>query len=262
MGNSKPIIDGNYFESCLNVIIKCNYSALVTGNRFFETDLSIYDNEALIDATVTGNQFESTDTKYSRVRFMGATANTVIKGALVTGNSFTGPVTSTFTAITAEGSFSNAWVYTDEVSEFSTLRHAYSSIHMFTVRDNSSSSHLIKTPATEGVFYTRSDGLNGSYVEHIENSFWRINKRLPIEVFHVPGSTYALQTSPVPVVQVGNGSYRYDINVLNQGGAFGDYRSDGFFCWFIKDNIYPNGGPAICNMNFKIYNTQEGLWIA
>ena len=68
----------------------CSQSAITSGNHFYQCDLQIMDNEGVIDAVVTGNQFESTLTKFSRILYKSRTIGSYFAGAVVSGNSWTG----------------------------------------------------------------------------------------------------------------------------------------------------------------------------
>ena len=78
----------------------CYESAVITGNRFYQTGLDIKDNGAGIDAVVYGNQFENTDAIRTEVKFIARTPLTQFMGANVYGNSFTGALTTDHVVIT------------------------------------------------------------------------------------------------------------------------------------------------------------------
>jgi hypothetical protein len=253
--NSYAKVSNNEFDGCDRIDFTCNNSLIINNNRLYKTDLRIHANGAVIDAVVTGNQFESTNDKYSRIIIQSEALGTIIKGCVITGNGFTGDVTSTMLAIMFEGTFSSDWVYTDVDS----VRYGYSSVHICNVVGNTSSHKNIKVPTTKGMVRAPVDGLNGQSTSAIGVNSWRYY--MPIDankIFYIPGSTYAVSTVPVGLVGLGNGSVQYTPNNADSvGGSFAQYTSDGTF------SVYSQGSAPLddFNVSFEIYNIQEAVWL-
>ena len=98
---SKPLIANNYIQGGLigAWTLKNKNSAIIDGNRFYQCDVYARDNVGNLDHVITNNQFESTDSKYSRIMIDAVTSSTAINGMVITGNSFTGSLTSATSAI-------------------------------------------------------------------------------------------------------------------------------------------------------------------
>lgn len=259
--NAKPVINSNYIKG--NVAsssweVKCNSSALITGNRFYACDLYLLDNGGGIDHVVTGNQFESSDAKWSRIIVKAETSNSKVVGLTIVGNSFTGVLTSGMPVmIYCEGSFSS------DVSSIESggIRAIYQSIHKCTVRDNTAQDWRMILPSTDGICYLNGlgDGDSASVgtrvnVDGFLRYVWKVNLRP--EMFYIPGSTYAIH-GDVSVATKANidgtndssNQYWYDTR-----GIDSQYRSDGKFVFAIhmtKDN---DQFATNLTFNFKIYD--------
>ena len=137
--------------------IACYDSTIVTGNRFYHCDLWILDNAGAIDAVVNGNQFDSDDTKYSRLVYYARTINTHFTGAIATGNSFIGNVTGDMLAILVGGPYGMGYEYTQDqgVMNYWSNRFAGSEglpvlTHQICLTGNTSSAVNIVVPVTRG----------------------------------------------------------------------------------------------------------------
>ena len=133
---------GKYQLSCVD-------SGLIEENRFYQCDLFILDNAGFIDAIVSGNQFESTDKKYSRVIYEARTVNTVFAGAICSENSWTGSVTTPFTAVSFtpnEQGIAGVGIQSMWSNCFSTTMLS----HKICMTDNASAKANIYVPCTRG----------------------------------------------------------------------------------------------------------------
>ena len=107
---SKPLVSNNYIAGngpTRRWEIKNKNSAIINGNRFYQCDLYLRDNAGTIDHVVTSNQFESTNSKWSRIVFNATSSETKFVGANISNNSFIGSP-SNLTCILAQGSFSTS----------------------------------------------------------------------------------------------------------------------------------------------------------
>lgn len=266
--NSAPSITGNFIEgnSSGNYWeVKCIDSAIISNNRFYQCDLYLLDNTAVIDHVVTNNQFESTDAKWSRIIFRGLTANTAIKGSNVSNNSFIGSVTAEFVAIICEGSYSSDWVYetTQLTSASPEIFNAYNSIHKVVVKDNSSSNRYIIVPSTEGIFVQSFAFTEAALDSDDVRTF---TKAIPFnnQVFYIPGAAQNFQTDVRVLGKYGNDSNPFasqlDYMKYIPAGTFGDYRYDSNY---ITKIYCPDSAEPLlyCKIIFKIYDSQIVSWL-
>lgn len=129
--NSRPMFQNNYCESAYEIRVRCLNSAMITGNRFYETALILYDNGGGMDGIINSNQFESSSSWGSRIRLISATKGTLMKGLTIVGNSFTGNLNTIMIAISVEGSYAGLG-------------------HHIKVTGNTTTEFNIKVPQTEG----------------------------------------------------------------------------------------------------------------
>lgn len=147
----------------------CYDSVVVTGNRFYQCDLWIYDKEGTVDAVVNGNQFESTDTKWSRIIYYARTINTHFTGAIATGNSFTGSLTTGMVAIMVGSPDVMGYEYTQgqKANYWSNRRmvdFGYTPLkHQICLTGNTSSNINIIVPVTRGP-------VPGGYMDELGNN--------------------------------------------------------------------------------------------
>src|SRR5574343_338544 len=260
--NAKPVINGNYIKGNNSGYweVKCMWSAVITGNRFQECDLYLLDNSGGIDNVVTGNQFESTDAKWSRVIVKAETANTKVVGLTIVGNAFTGGLNNSAaspTMIYCEGSYSP-----DVVSlENATVRSIYQSVHKCTVKDNTAQDFKMILPMTEGMCYLNSLGDGGTgaigtrvYVDGFLRYVWKLNLRP--EMFYIPGSTYAIHgdvyiatDSNLNGTSDASNQYWYDTRGIDI-----KYRNDGKFVFAIHMTKDQPQYASYVTFHFKIYD--------
>ena len=106
--NSYSKLSTNEFNGCDRIDFTCKNSLIINDNRLYKTDLRIHSNDSMIDAVVTGNQFESTNDKYSRIFFEADTALTNFAGSVVNGNSFSGHLSANMIPIVLNGTYNSA----------------------------------------------------------------------------------------------------------------------------------------------------------
>ena len=104
---SQPQISDNYIAGAYLKLwdVKCIDSGMIHDNRFYQCDLYLTDNAGYIDHNVVGNQFESTDAKWSRIILNALTANTIVDGLLIKDNNFIGSLSNPTQMILAQGSY-------------------------------------------------------------------------------------------------------------------------------------------------------------
>lgn len=261
--NAKPVINGNYIQGNIFTSfweVKANYSAVITGNRFFQCDLYLLDNSGGIDHVVTGNHFESTDEKWSRVIVKAETANTKVVGLTIVGNSFTGVLNNSAaspTMIYCEGSYSPDVAYIESGS----IRSIFQSVHKCTVKDNTAQDFNMILPTTEGIAYLNSLGDSAAgavgtrvnadgYLRYV----WKLNLRP--EMFYIPGSTYAIHGNVIVETAANlNGTtdstnqHWYDPKGIDKG-----YRNDGKFVFSMHMTSDKTQYANYLAFNFKIYD--------
>jgi hypothetical protein len=266
--NAKPIISENYIQGNTAAKyweVKANYSAIISNNRFYECDLYLLDNGGRIDHVVTGNQFESSNAKWSRIIIKAETANTIISGLIANENSFIGNVDTQFVAISCEGSYSSDWVYetTQLTSASSEIFNAYSSIHKAIVKNNSSSNRYIIVPSTEGIFAQSFVLFEAALDDYDIRTF---TKAIPFDnqVFYIPGATHNFQTDLSVIGKYGNNSNEFasQLNYMKYipAGSFGDYRTDSNYT--VKIYCPDSATPLLyCTVKFRIYDSQIVSWL-
>lgn len=264
LGNARPVISNNYIQGGSTGLwrVKAMWSALITGNWFYKCDLYARDNGGGIDHVITGNQFSSDDTKWSRIMFEASTVNTKFQGAVVTGNSWMGNVTAaSFKCIECitygSGTYDSGTTYLQN----STVRSTYHSNHMVRIADNQSMNYLMILPRTEGILYINSPydggmGMTSSIVDVDGYKRTIFKQNLLPEMFYIPGSTYAITGS----VTIATDTFSNDTqDVSNQYwsdplGICAEYRNDGKFAYSIHWTKNQNPYPSFLSFSFKIYD--------
>lgn len=156
------IAEGNYITGGPLAMwqYSCTDSAIFSNNRLYACDLRVMDNGGVIDAVVTGNQFESTTGHYCRIALYSRTGGTYFGGATITGNSWIGVAPSTVRAgilaypTPKPYAQSNAGVLdkwnNKYYAQIPDLANAAYHEHRICIKDNTSSHANMLIPTTSG----------------------------------------------------------------------------------------------------------------
>lgn len=260
--NAKPVINSNYIQgndASSFWEVKCIFSAMITGNAFFNCDLYLLDNGAGIDHNVTGNQFYSDNTKASRIIIKAETANTKVLGLNIVGNSWTGSISANTLMLYADGSFSDLYDYEDNGS----IRTIYQSKHRCTIKNNTADDYHMILPATEGVIQLNAltDSENVATSTYIDiDGYKRITWLMTLrpEIFYIPGSVYSIKGDiEFCADQAGTTSQDSSTNYQARGlGIDPAYRSDGKM-FFSHTTTAPGVSPRKVNLTFNIYDKSK-----